>query len=131
MDNSLKAGYYLVEALKDNEELVALLGEDKIWPLAAIDATAFPFVLYSRDQVSVQYTKCCNHDNQVVITFRVYSKDYLQGLNIANKIRDLLEHKKLIITDEIQINEMKIVSVSEMYGEDAFCQAISFQMYVE
>lgn len=131
MDNSLKAGYYLVEALKENEELVALLGSDKIWPLAAIDATAYPFIIYSRDQVNVQYTKCCNHDNQIVITFRVYSNDYLQGLEIANKLRDLLEHKKLIVPDEIQINEMKITSVSEMYGENAFCQLISFQMYVE
>ena len=130
MDNSLKAGYYLVEAIKNDENLVALLGENKIWPLAAIDATAYPFVIYSRDQINVQYTKCCNHDNQVIITFRVYSNDYLQGLNIANTIRDLLEHKKLI-SDEIQINEMKITSVSEMYGEDAFCQSISFQMFVE
>lgn len=130
MDNSLKAGYYLVEAIKNDENLVALLGENKIWPLAAIDATAYPFVIYSRDQINVQYTKCCNHDNQVIITFRVYSNDYLQGLNIANTIRDLLEHKKLI-SDEIQINEIKITSVSEMYGEDAFCQSISFQMFVE
>lgn len=130
MDNSLKAGYYLVEAIKNDENLVALLGENKIWPLAAIDATAYPFVIYSRDQINVQYTKCCNHDNQVIITFRVYSNDYLQGLNIANTIRDLLEHKKLI-SDEIQINEIKITSVSEIYGEDAFCQSISFQMFVE
>lgn len=131
MDNSLKAGYYIVEAIKDNQDLVDLVGENKIWPLAAIDATAYPFIIYSRDQVSVQYTKCCGHDNQVIVTFRVYSIDYLQGLEIVNVLRNLLEHKKLIITDEIQINEMKVASVSEMYGEDAFCQAISFQMFVE
>lgn len=130
MDNSLKAGYYIVEALNQDSELVALLGSNKIWPLAAIDATAFPFIIYSRDNVNVQYTKCCNHDNQVIITFRVYSNDYLQALDIANKLRDTLEHNQLI-TDDIKINEMKLISVSEMYGEDTFCELLSFQMFVE
>ena len=130
MDNSVKAGYYIVEALKNESELTELLGQDKIWPLAAIDATAFPFILYSRDSINVQYTKCCNHDNQVVITFRVYSKNYLESLDIANTLRSILEHKQLI-TEDIKINEMKLISVNELYGEDAFCQLLSFQMFVE
>lgn len=131
MDNSLKTAYILVEAMKENSALTTLLGSaDKIWPLAAVDATAFPFVIYSRDQVAVNYTKCCNHDNTVMITFRVYSDNYVEALNIANEIRNILEHKQLI-TEDIQINEMQIASVSEMYGENAFCQAISFQMLVE
>lgn len=131
MDNSLKTAYILVEAMKENSALTTLLGSaDKIWPLAAVDATAFPFVIYSRDQVAVNYTKCCNHDNTVMVTFRVYSDNYVEALNIANEIRNILEHKQLI-TEDIQINEMQIASVSEMYGENAFCQAISFQMLVE
>lgn len=131
MDNSLKTAYILVEAMKENSALTTLLGSaDKIWPLAAVDATAFPFVIYSRDQVAVNYTKCCNHDNTVMVTFRVYSDNYVEALNIANEIRNILEHKQLI-TEDIQINEMQIASVSEMYGENAFCQSISFQMLVE
>ena len=131
MDNSLKTGYYIVEAIKDNDELIEMIGEDKIWPLAALESTTFPYIIYSRDQIAVQYTKCCNHDNQVVITFRVYSNDYLQALEIANQLRNLLEHKQLVIKDEIYINEIKVASVSEMFSEDSFCQAISFQMAVE
>ena len=88
IDNSLKIGKYLLEVLNDDEDLMTALGEDKIWPLAAREGTLFPYVIYTRDTANVQYTKVVGHDNTLTITYRVYSNDYDEGLNIVNMIRN-------------------------------------------
>ena len=130
MDNSLKIGTYLLDVLDDSTELITALGTGKIFPLVAKEGTTYPFVIYSRDQVTVQYTKQVGHDNTVIITYRVYSDDYDEALNITNIIRNLLERKTVTFQD-IKINDIRLASTSELFTEDGFCQVITFQTMVE
>lgn len=131
MDNSIKAGQYLYDVLKDQQELTDYVG-NKIFPIVVTkEGTTYPFVVYTRDQVSVQYTKVVGHDNTVIITYRVYSDKYDEALEIANIIRNILERRTIKFEDEITINDIKIASLGELYNDDGFCQVISFQMMVE
>lgn len=132
VDNSLKAGQYLLDVLNDNDELTeALGGDNKIWPLVAKEGTQFPFVIYTRDQVSVQYTKFPGHDNTLIISYRVYSDSYDEALNIVNIIRNILERRNIKFENDIRINDIRVASVGEYFSEDGFCEMISFQTQVE
>lgn len=131
MDNSLKIGQYILEVLNDNEELISLLGEGKIWPIVAKADTLLPYIVYTRDSSNIQYTKVVGHDNTMTITYRVYAEDYDEGLNIVNLIRNILERRTINFPNEIKINDIKVQSVYESFAEDVFCQAITFSAMVE
>lgn len=129
MDNSIKTGQYLYNVLKDQPQIIATVG-NKIFPIVAKEGTTYPFIIYTRDQISVQYTKIPGHDNTIIITYRVYSDNYDEALEIVNIVRNLLE-RQTITFEDIKINDIRISSVGEFYNEDGFCQTISFQMMVE
>ena len=131
MDNSLKIGQYILEVLNDNEELMTLLGEDKIWPIVARQATLLPYITYTRDASNIQYTKITGHDNTVSFTYRVFSEDYDEGLNIVNLLRNILERRTINFPNEIRINDIKVQSVYESFSDDVFCQTITFSAMVE
>lgn len=124
-------GNYLLDVLNDQEELIEVLGEDKIFPLVAKEDTTFPFVTYTRDNIQITYTKMFNQDNLVTITYKVYSDNYDEAVNIANLIRNILERKQIEVPNEIKINDIRIVSMYEQYNENGFCESITFQTYVE
>lgn len=124
-------GNYLFDVLNDQEELIEVLGENKIFPLVAKEDTTFPFVTYSRDNIQITYTKMFNHDNLVTITYKVYSDNYDESVTIANLIRNILERKQIEIPNEIKINDIRIVNMYEQYNENGFCESITFQTYVE
>lgn len=131
MDNSLKIGQYILEVLKDNEELMLLLGENKIWPIVARQDTLLPYITYTRDASNIQYTKITGHDNTISFTYRVFSEDYDEGLNIINLLRNILERRTINFPNEIIINDIKVQSVYESFSDDVFCQTITFSAMVE
>ena len=131
MDNSLKTGQYMVEVLNDNQELISILGEGKIFPLVANNDTLYPFVIYERVAVSTVYTKEIGHDNTVQINFRVYSDQYDQSLDIANMIRNILERKTINFPDNIKINDIRLLATYEQFSEDGYVETLAFTTQVE
>lgn len=131
MDNSLKTGQYMVEVLNDNQELISILGEGKIFPLVAKNDTLYPFVIYERVAVSTVYTKEIGHDNTVQINFRVYSDQYDQSLDIANMIRNILERKTINFPDNIKINDIRLLATYEQFSEDGYVETLAFTTQVE
>lgn len=131
MDNSLKIGQYILEVLKDNEELMSLLGNGKIWPIVARQDTLLPYITYTRDASNIEYTKITGHDNTIIFTYRVFSEDYDEGLNIVNLLRNILERRTINFPNEININDIKVQNVYESYADDMFIQVITFSAMVE
>lgn len=131
MDNSLKIGQYILEVLKDNEELMSLLGEGKIWPITARQDTLLPYITYTRDASNIEYTKITGHDNTIIFTYRVFSEDYDEGLNIVNLLRNILERRTINFPNEIKINDIKVQNVYESFADDVFIQVITFSAMVE
>ena len=122
---------YILEVLKDNKELMSLLGENKIWPIVARQDTLLPYITYTRDASNIQYTKITGHDNSISFTYRVFSEDYDEGLNIVNLLRNILERRTISFPNEIIINDIKVQSVYESFSDDVFCQVITFTAMVE
>lgn len=133
MDNSLKIGQYFLQLLENDTELTQMLGEGKIFPLIAKEGTLYPLVVYTRDSVQTRYTKAypaIHWDNTVSISYRVYSDKYDEALDIANKIRNVLEGHSFTGQD-IKINEIQLSGCYEAFVDDAFVETITFSTMVE
>jgi len=129
MDNSILAGKYLRKILIENEELMELISANKIFPLLANADTTFPFIVYSRNNITPVYTKDILTDNNAVFTVIVVSDKYTESLDIANAVRHSLEGYRY--KDEtINIYPIKLDSISEETMDDAYIQRMMFSFSV-
>ena len=119
MDNSLLIGKYIYKLLSEDEGLSGLVTPKKIFPLIANADTTYPFVVYSRTGLSVQYCKDGLVEDVVEMQIIAVSDNYVESLEVANQIRKTLELRRYK-DDDIQIRECKLTSVYEEYMEDAF-----------
>ncbi len=125
MDNSLLIGKYIYKLLSEDEGLSGLVTPKKIFPLIANADTTYPFVVYSRTGLSVQYCKDGLVEDTVEMQIIAVSDNYVESLEVANQIRKTLELRRYK-DDDIQIRECKLTSVYEEYMEDAFIQRMNF-----
>ena len=125
MDNSLLIGKYIYKLLSEEEGLSGLVTPKKIFPLIANADTTYPFVVYSRTGLSVQYCKDGLVEDTVEMQIIAVSDNYVESLEVANQIRKTLELRRYK-DDDIQIRECKLTSVYEEYMEDAFIQRMNF-----
>ena len=125
MDNSLLIGKYIYKLLSEEEGLSGLVTPKKIFPLIANADTTYPFVVYSRTGLSVQYCKDELVEDTVEMQIIAVSDNYVESLEVANQIRKTLELRRYK-DDDIQIRECKLTSVYEEYMEDAFIQRMNF-----
>ena len=87
--------------------------------------TTYPFIVYARTSLRVDYCKEGITENSVEFQVIAVSDNYVESLEVANRIRGVLE--LLRYKDEtIYISECKLSSVSEEYMEDAFIQRLIF-----
>jgi hypothetical protein len=129
MDNSILAGKYLRKILIENEELMELISANKIFPLLANADTTFPFIVYSRNNITPVYTKDILTDNNAVFTVIIVSDKYTESLDIANAVRHSLEGYRY--KDEtINIYPIKLDSISEETMDDAYIQRMMFSFSV-
>ncbi len=125
MDNTILAGKYIRKFLVENEELSAMIDTKKIFPLIANADTTFPFIVYSRNNITPVYTKDFLTDNTVAFTVIVVSDEYVQSLMLANAVRHSLEGYRY--SDEvINIAPIKLQSITEETIEDAYIQRMTF-----
>ena len=129
MDNSILAGKYLRKILIENEELMELISANNIFPLLANADTTFPFIVYSRNNITPIYTKDILTDNNAVFTVIVVSDKYTESLDIANAVRHSLEGYRY--KDEIiNIYPIKLDSIYEETMDDAYIQRMMFSFSV-
>ena len=129
MDNSLLIGKYIYKLLSEDEGLSGLVTPKKIFPLIANADTTYPFVVYSRTGLSVQYCKDGLVEDTVEMQIIAVSDNYVESLEVANQIRKTLELRRYK-DDDIQIRECKLTSVYEEYMEDAFIQRMNFTIKI-
>lgn len=76
--------------LLDNVEIKALISE-KIFPLYARENTNGDYILYTRDEYSIDYTKMGPLSQVCRIFINVISDDYDRGQDIAELVLSTLE----------------------------------------
>lgn len=133
-DNSLKAGTYLRTILLQNADLMNVISGDKIFPIVAPPETTYPIITYTRDNIFPQYTKaapCGGWSNSVQVTYRIYTgNDHDSGEDIANELRNALEWVSYKDND-IKIHPIELISATEFFNDDSYCQQLTFNVTVE
>jgi hypothetical protein len=125
MDNTILAGKYIRKILIENTEIQSLISTNKIFPLLANPDTTFPFITYSRNNLTPVYTKNLLSDNDISFTIYVVSNEYVESLDIANAVRHALEGYRY--KDEIiNIYPIQLQSITEETLDDAYIQRMIF-----
>ena len=125
MDNSLLVGKYIYKLLAEDVVLYTKVTPKKIFPLVANADTTYPFIVYARTGLMVDYCKDGTIENRIDFQIVSVSENYVESLEVANQIRNILEMNRYK-DEDICIRECKLSSVSEEYMEDAFIQRLNF-----
>lgn len=123
MDNSLLIGKYIYKLLSEDDTLQKL--SSKIYPLVAKADTTYPFVVYSRTNLYPTYCKDGVIENTLDVQVIAVSDNYVESLEVANQIRNVLELKRYK-DENIFITDCRLSSVAEEFIEDAFIQKMTF-----
>ena len=128
MDNSILTCKYINKILAADDTLMQMIPMKNFNALKfEADVVRYPYVIYGRSALTPRYTK---EDmpaySTVQITYNVVSDKYLEAIEIANALRHALE-KKGYKNDDIFIDRINLLSVSESVGEEAYIQTLVFE----
>ena len=110
MDNSLLVGKYIYRMLSEDEVLSGKVTSRKIFPLVANVDTTYPFIVYSRTGLTVEYCKDGTVEDTVDFLILSVSDNYVESLEVANQIRSILERKRYK-DEDISIYDIRLASV--------------------
>lgn len=131
---SLSAGRAIYSAL------CAALGKDvtAIYPVIANGENAIlPYVVYFRETAQGEPTKASTLLDTCNITIQVYDSDYDHGLELIEKVRATIEHRRLRYVDSdnprlsLVVDCSKMVGSTEMFDVDSFKQEITFECKIK
>lgn len=123
MKNGLLIGRLIYKLLSESEQLSAI--KKKIFPLVANSDTTYPFIVYSRTSLNVLYCKDGIVEDTIEVQVLAVSDNYVESLEVANKIRSILELMRYK-DEDVCVTECKLSSVTEEFVEDAFVQRLNF-----
>lgn len=109
------------QILLQNSDLVELIG-DKIYPLYAPDDTKGDFVLYTRDEYSIDRTQMGIVIQRCKVYINVVSTDYDRGQEIAEKIFDILDGD---YSDGMKI---RLIDSTEDIADKKYVQVLLFSI---
>lgn len=129
--DSLEIGKVIATYLTGNEELNAIIN-NKVFPIVADQGTTYPFVVYKRSSLQTASSKDrYNYSEVAYVEMVVASKSYRQSVEIATKIRDVLDKKRGVL-DDININEIRLDNAYEDYmsDTDVFVQYLTYRIEI-
>lgn len=129
MINTLNIGKYVYNTLKNNADLVELLGGKKIYPLVADNNVKYPFIIYKRLNLTSNGCKDGIYEDNVIVEVNIVSDKYDKSIEIANKVRETLEVQNVVYED-MDINDTTINTATEDFVENAYVQSIQFNLKI-
>ncbi len=124
MIDTLNIGKYIYNTLTSSSGITC-----SIYPLVADNDAKFPFIIYKRVNLISEMCKDGTYEDDVTIEINVVTDKYSVGIEIANKVRELLEVQN-VNYQGLEITESKIVQASEEYNTGAFVQRMQFQIKI-
>jgi len=125
---SLSAGTLIREILLDSADVVART--NKIYPVA-IDTAILPYILYRRSSMEQTAQKTGEPGADTVqMEVICFDADYDDCLELAEAVRDALDNKRNIQTDDesLVMRSCQLVDSEEAWQDDAFIQQLVFNV---
>lgn len=130
MITGLSIHQHLRDALLSSASLRSRVGE-RIYSIAAVNGTTYPFVLCTRTAVAPDYTKDGWNSDLVTVAIEVVSRSSAEAVAIAEDVREALEESVIEHLD-YTVSETMLVSATEGYDldTDTYVEALQFSIKI-
>lgn len=119
-ETSISVNKHIYNLLINDEILNGLVGK-KIYPLVAEESVTYPFIIFTKDSAYANYTKDLLTFDTVTISIAIAAVNYFETVQIAERVRQILENHKDGYFYNIQLE-----NVSEDFAEDTYIQQLQF-----
>ncbi len=123
MINTLNLGKYIYNSLTNSKTITC-----KVYPLVADNNAKFPFIIYKRVNLFSSECKDGTYQDNVTMEIDVITDTYTEGIDIANKVRDILQ-KQYVNYQDMEINDASITMASEEYNS-GYIQRMQFNFKI-
>ena len=117
---SISVNKHIYNLLINDEILNGLVGK-KIYPIVAEETVSYPFILFTKESAIANYTKDLLVYDTVTISIAIAATNYSQTVEIAERVRQILENRRDDYFYNILFDE-----VTEDFLEDAYVQTLKF-----
>lgn len=119
-ETSISVNKHIYNLLISDEKLKELV-DNKIYPLVAEESVTYPFVIFTKESAFANYTKDLLLYDTVTISVAIAAVNYFQTVEIAERIRQILENYR----DSYFCNIL-LDNVAEEFVEDTYIQTLQF-----
>lgn len=120
METGLSVNKHIFQILSKDEALASMVGKN-IYPLVAEEDVKAPFITFTKSSVVPSYYKVGVADDKVSFTINIVANDYVTTVNIAERIRQLLEGRTSTYFKRIELS-----NCYENYTNDNYVQNLQF-----
>ena len=120
METGLSVNKHIFQILSKDEALAKMVGNN-IYPLVAEEEVKLPFITFTKSSVVPSYYKVGVADDKVSFTVNIVANDYVTTVNIAERIRQLLEGRTSSYFKRIELS-----NCYENYSNDNYVQNLQF-----
>lgn len=125
---NLSAGKIIFSVLNGSAELKRRV--NKVFPVVASQDAVLPYIRYCRTGLSSVPQKSGQPaTDTTVIVVECYTADYLEGVELAEIVRSLLDHKKGE-AGGMTMRACTLVDSAESWENDAYIQELTFQVKI-
>ena len=119
-ETSISVNKKIYQLLINDDKLNELVGK-KIYPLIAEESVTYPFIIFTKESANGVYTKDLLTFDSCTISVAVAAVNYFQTVQIAERVRQILENHR----DEYFYN-IFLDNVTEDFVEDTYLQQLQF-----
>lgn len=115
------------EKLLEDEKIKGLV-DSRIYPIIAPEGTEGNYIVYVRDEYSIDRTKVGIAFHNCIVFISCVSSSYDESQKIADAVFQCLDGKYRINTEQHNINAIELVDSTEDYDGDVYIQTLSFSI---
>lgn len=120
MESSISINKHIFSILTSDKSLKELVGT-KIFPIVADDDVKFPYIILERTSITPYTYKGGVGYDKATFQIKIADSDYINTINIAEKVRELLELKTSSYFKRIEFS-----SCNEDFLNDTYRQTLQF-----
>ncbi len=111
-----------------NDEKIKELVDSRIYPIIAPENTQGNYIVYVRDEYSIDRTKVGIAFHNCIVFISCVSSSYDESQKIADAVFQALDGKYKINSEQHNINAIELVDSTEDYDGDVYIQTLSFSI---
>ncbi len=115
------------ERLLADEKLKELVA-NKIFPIIAPEGTEGSYIVYVRDEYSIDRTKVGISFHNCIVFISCVSSSYDESQLIADAVFQCLDGRYKINSEQHNINAIEMIDSTEDYDGDVYIQTLSFSI---